>query len=123
MHARILITGSRHLGIDDLTGQTLMYNTLVDVKHMLQDQGIRSITLVHGAERGTDCQAEFFGKNLGMETEAYPIDCEWDRDDEYLIRQRNQELVNLGADVVLAFPIGKSYKTRDCTIVLVDTTL
>ena len=110
-HARILIAGSRNFGShpDD---KDLMRTTLEKIQQKLLDQGAHSITLVHGAARGADRLAGEIGHELGMSVEFHPA--QWDVYGNRAGILRNQEMVDAGADIVLAFPVGESRGTRHC---------
>lgn len=110
-HARILITGSRNFGSRP-GDEALMSNTLWHIQRMLIDQGARDITLVHGAARGADQLAGQIGNALSMRIETHPA--QWNTYGKRAGLIRNQEMVNAGADVVLAFPVGESRGTRHC---------
>lgn len=83
--ARILITGSR-----DWTDRWVIWNALLDHAEW-------SDVLVHGAAPGADSMAEAMWGN----TEAHPAD--WTRYGKRAGYVRNQEMVDAGADVCLAF--------------------
>lgn len=97
---RILITGSR-----DFDNFELMRYILIFFKE-------KDITLIHGDCRGADKIAGYIGKSLGFNIEAHPAD--WNRYGKKAGPIRNTEMVDSGADLVLAFPIGNSYGTKDC---------
>lgn len=78
------------------------------------------ITVVSGAcPTGADAMAEWVAEHLlpflengGVRVERHPAD--WDRHGKAAGPVRNQEMVDLGADLCLAFPLGASRGTRDC---------
>ncbi len=89
---RILVSGSRDW--DD-----------VDVIHhmlgMFKDNSY-DITLVHGdCPTGADRIANDFAKASGWKIETHPAD--WNAFGKYAGPKRNQDMVDAGADVVLAF--------------------
>lgn len=96
---RILVTGSR-----DWTSYHVIRRALTD-----HGPGL----VVHGAARGADTIADTIAGSLGWPTEPHPA--EWDR---YATGAagpiRNSAMVGLGADVCLAFPLGRSSGTYDC---------
>lgn len=98
---RILITGSR-----DFDNFELMKYILNFFKEE------KDVTLIHGDCRGADKIAGYIGKSLGFNIEAHPAD--WDKYGKKAGPIRNTEMVDSGADLVLAFPIGNSYRTKDC---------
>lgn len=113
-HARILVTGSRHFGTGARKDQdtNLMTHALHHIGASLYANGAQIITLVHGAARGADTLAGNIGAQLGYSIEAHPAD--WNTYGKKAGIIRNQHMVNLGADVTLAFPIGESRGTRHC---------
>ena len=110
-HSRILITGSRDFG-SRAGDEALMRNALEYAQRVLLERGARDITRVHGTARGADRLAGRIGHALGMHIEEHPAD--WDTHGKRAGLLRNQEMVDAGADVVLAFPVGQSRGTRHC---------
>lgn len=110
-NARILITGSQEFGrtSDDAT---LMYNALIQTGNLLRAQGADTITVVHGDARGADKLSDTLASNLGYNVERHPAD--WNLHGKRAGMIRNEQMVDLGADVVLAFPVGESRGTRHC---------
>lgn len=98
---RILITGSRNF--DNFKLMKYILNFFKEEKE---------VTLIHGNCRGADKIAGYIGKSLGFNIEAHPAD--WNRYGKKAGPIRNTEMVDSGADLVLAFPIGNSYGTKDC---------
>ena len=70
------------------------------------------VTVVHGDAAGADRIADRIARAWGMTVEAHPAD--WSRHGRSAGHQRNAEMVRLGADVCLAFPLGESRGTRGC---------
>lgn len=68
--------------------------------------------LVHGAATGADTMAGKIAKELGWQVEEYPAD--WNKHGKAAGPIRNQQMVDLGADICLAFPLGESRGTRHC---------
>lgn len=104
---RILITGSREWRDD-----AIIENAIWDwVKANSQVQ--EEIVVVHGdAARGADRMARDIARRTPWVTEeAHPADWSWGNGAGM---HRNQEMVDLGADVCLAFIRGKSNGTRHC---------
>ena len=62
-------------------------------------------TVVHGAARGADVRAGEAALRRGLWVEAHPAD--WFRYGNAAGPIRNQEMINAGADVVIAFPGGR----------------
>lgn len=68
--------------------------------------------MVHGGARGADALADEIARHWGWTPEAHPAD--WDCFGRSAGHRRNTEMVALGADVCLAFPLGESRGTRGC---------
>jgi hypothetical protein len=118
---RLLVTGSRAF-----TDPALMRAALTYAGRLLG----RNAVLVHGGARGADQIAALIWTDWGLPTDAHPAD--WDTctidcpDGHRKIRadgsswcptagfRRNQEMVDAGAELCLAFPIGASTGTGDC---------
>jgi hypothetical protein len=102
---RVLVTGSR-----DWTDEEFLWSVL-DVAA----SGTR-IRIVHGAcPSGADLVAQAWCDLKGIEAERHPAD--WDRYHKAAGPIRNQEMVDLGADVCYAFFSGDgtgSKGTADC---------
>lgn len=108
MTVRILITGSRdwtdwHTIEVALRSAYLKYSGL----NLNKD-----IVVVHGGAPGADQLAAMLATRMGMQTEHHPAD--WHRHGKAAGPIRNREMVDAGADVCLAFPIGASPGTRGC---------
>ncbi len=96
---RILVTGSRFWTQKDVIRQALA-------------AAPAGSTVVHGAARGADRLADAVAKELGFTPEPYPAD--WTGLKKRAGSVRNQKMVDLGADVCLAFPGPESKGTWDC---------
>lgn len=105
--ARLLITGSRYFN-----DAGLMSAAISDAVSTLRGFGFDRIVLVHGGAHGADMLAAHIGKSMGLEIEAHPA--RWDVYGKAAGPVRNKEMVELGADLVLAFPVGESRGTRGC---------
>lgn len=110
--ARLLITGSRNFGSQGSSDIALMRTALKDARCRLAGVGFDRIILVHGAARGADQLAASIGKSMGFTLEPHPA--QWDVHGKTAGPIRNKEMVELGADLVLAFPRGSSRGTRGC---------
>jgi hypothetical protein len=99
---RILVTGSR-----DWTDR----DTISVALRGYYDRN-RTAVLVHGAARGADLIAAGIWYLLGGQLEAH--EAKWRTQGTAAGVIRNQEMVDAGADVCLAFPLGESRGTRDC---------
>ena len=101
---RILITGSREWENRGLILRAIR-------KHA--PANTRAATIVHGDHwRGVDVMAKSVAAELGLPQEPHPAD--WHKHGKAAGPIRNQEMVDSGVDVCLAFPMGKSRGTRDC---------
>jgi hypothetical protein len=100
---RVLITGSRDVGADPNIARSVICNRLFDLPV--------DSTIVHGAARGVDRIAAQEAEKLGLLVEPHRPDYE-----RYGPKRaphvRNQHMVNLGADICLAFWDGKSEGTK-----------
>ena len=102
---RVLVTGSRNYDDKDI---------LFDA---LADQYEPGMIVVHGGARGADTLAGEWVKKmqtLGYQVVAEVHPADWDRHGKSAGAIRNQEMVDAGADVCLAFPEGESRGTRHC---------
>lgn len=121
MTARLLVSGSRNH-----TDTELIRAVLVCAGRRLG----RDTVLVHGAAPGVDSIAAGIWEAWGLPVEAHPAD--WTRcvpgcpplhrkvrrdGDTWCPtagHRRNQAMVDAGADLMLALPLGPSAGTRDC---------
>lgn len=104
---RVLITGSRNWTDEDLIWDVLF--------EYLPARGslMHTVVLVHGdCPTGADAIASLVWTANGGLEEPHPAN--WAKHGKAAGPLRNQEMVNLGADVCLAFPLGESRGTRDC---------
>lgn len=115
---RILVTGSRKVA-DTEAAYSIVYCTIKNAADNIVpagidcDDGWPMVTLVHGEARGLDRLAAKAAAELGMQVEGHPA--EWDRHRKAAGPIRNQQMVDLGADVVLGFPLGDGPSgTRHC---------
>lgn len=67
-------------------------------------------TIVHGDAAGADTQAKEVARALGLTAEAHPAS--WRELGPIAGSVRNQQMIDLGADLVIAFPGGRG--TRHC---------
>lgn len=110
--ARLLITGSRNFGSQGSSDIALMRTALKDARYRFTEAGFDRIILVHGAARGADQLAASIGKSMGFVLESHPA--QWNVHGKAAGPIRNKEMVDLGADLMLAFPRGSSRGTRGC---------
>jgi hypothetical protein len=103
---RILVTGSRDWD-DETTVCLALWTAYCDLK----EHG--EVILVSGnCPTGADNIAERFWESNGMPVERHPAD--WKTFGKAAGPKRNQEMVDLGADVCLAFPMKGSRGTMHC---------
>jgi hypothetical protein len=108
---RLLITGTRYGWHPDHLAQALAagYHAIVTLHPQAAFDGV---VLVHGDADGVDRQAAARWESEGLPTEAHPAD--WARYGKRAGPIRNQEMVDLGADLCIGFVHEKSIGTRDC---------
>jgi hypothetical protein len=96
---RILVTGGR-----DYTNYSAVVTAL--------SQMPVGATLIHGAATGADSLAAHYWRHaLGRETESHPAD--WGKHGKAAGPIRNQEMLDSGVDILIAFPGGRG--TADMT--------
>lgn len=96
MIARILVTGSR-----SWTDREVIYGALAQVWGECRTIGVDAL-LVHGAcSSGADALADQVWQQAGLPVEPHPAD--WRTHGKSAGFQRNQEMVDLGAALCLAF--------------------
>ena len=94
---RILVCGGRSF-VDQA-----LFDTWMDV--WLQAIGAEAILIIHGGARGADQMADVWAKQHEVTCEVYPAD--WDAYGKSAGPIRNQQMLERGPDIVLAFPGGK----------------
>lgn len=110
MTVRILVTGSREFSDEDL-----LYDTLSEIYEELEDS---EVIVIHGAARGADSFAGRWAHMMQEEfrvfEEKHPAD--WDSFGKAAGGLRNQAMIDLGADIVVAFrkADAKNIGTNDC---------
>lgn len=119
MTLRILITGSRDWTNKHAIAQALLKaigdygpHLIVDDPQLYTRVLWDQITVIHGGARGADRLAGHVAQNWRMNVDVVPAD--WDRHGRAAGHIRNQAMVDAGAHVCLAFPLGESRGTRDC---------
>lgn len=105
---RILVTGSRRW--QDIRA---IEGAIADSVYRLNPgkgpaDAARSTVVVHGSAWGADLLAHFVAKNFGVAVESHPAV------DFPSPRARNQHMVDLGADVCLAFALTWASGTGMC---------
>lgn len=99
----LLVTGSR-----DWTNEALLRRRIQLFVELLDIQVLR-----HGhCPIGADAMADTWGRELGLTVERYPAD--WNNAGPAAGPARNQQMVDLGAELCLAFPVPGSRGTWDC---------
>jgi hypothetical protein len=110
---RILITGGRswdnYWTINDAILDVCSWQ---DKMNLDPDFNPSSITVIHGNARGADTLAGEIAKVHLMAVEVYPA--RWDIYGRGAGPIRNQEMVDSGADICLAFLMPGSVGTADC---------
>ena len=101
MHMRILVTGSRHYSDYKIIKKALAFSPLP----------LFPVTVVHGGATGADTLAGQAARELGFIEEVHLADWSIGKKAGPL---RNQKMVDLGADICLAFPLADSRGTYDC---------
>jgi hypothetical protein len=114
---RILVTGSRHWTDEtrirhSLTALVRRYCRIGLTDSMQGALNGLDVTIVHGAAPGADSIATAVATAHLWTVEPHPAD--WARHGRSAGPRRNREMVELGADVCLGFPIGASVGTRGC---------
>lgn len=101
---RILITGSR-----DWNDSQAIAKAILNFAPFNWEE----VTIVHGdCPTGADAMAQRFAESLEIETERHPAN--WSLYGRAAGPKRNQKMVDLGADIVLAFMNPGSKGTADC---------
>ena len=103
---RILITGSR-----DYTNYNKMKDSILEVVHTANTDA-SNVCIVHGGASGADYLAGEIARELGFSEEVHYAD--WKNLGRKAGPLRNQKMVDLGADICIAFPKGESRGTRNC---------
>lgn len=102
---RVLITGSRHLKEPQPVHDALWAQARLA-------GGLDKLIVVHGCARGADEQAGTFCIAHEVIEERHPA--QWEKYGKAAGAIRNGRMVDLGADVCLAFPRDGSRGTYDC---------
>lgn len=110
---RILVTGSRNW-----TDRDAIARALFDALAAYAREAIREMpVLVHGGARGADTIADQVWRERMLWAELADPEihrADWERYGRRAGMVRNAEMVNAGATVCLAFPLGDSPGTRGC---------
>jgi hypothetical protein len=106
--SRILVTGSREWSDWGVIESALRWAYLTCIS-----EPIAYTTVVHGhCPTGADACADLIAPMMGFNVERHPAD--WKRYGKPAGHIRNAEMVDLGADICIAFPLGESPGTRGC---------
>ena len=99
---RILITGSRN------------WNDRQAIRDAIAEHAEPAwdVTVIHGCAPGADEHANWVALELGLGIEAHPA--QWSQHGKKAGPIRNQQMVDAGADICLAFPLGTSVGAWDC---------
>lgn len=100
---RVLVTGSRNWFNHEIISDALHAQRLLDPDY--------AITVVHGGAAGADALAAWWARSVGVHAEVHMADWSLGKVAGHI---RNQKMVDLGADVCLAFPMQGSRGTWDC---------
>lgn len=106
---RVLVTGDRNWDCVALAMQV--------VERLVSESAPEDVVIVHGNCRGVDRSFRAACKFLGIKHEPHDVPPEvWKRDGKGAGPARNTKMVNLGADLCLAFhpDLLNSLGTRDC---------
>lgn len=105
---RIIVTGSRHWK-DVATIDAALYRWWWNLA-----EGGEEVVLVHGECHlgGADIIARDIWRSHGLRDEPHPAD--WKQWGKAAGPRRNREMCELGADILLAFPLEGSQGTQDC---------
>lgn len=101
---RILVTGSRHYGIDDAVSRYEdLKRELLKTVYTGTKMGLPlKVTIIHGGARGADTLAGEAAKWFGWDCEVYPAD--WKTHGKAAGPIRNKQMLDEGKpDLVLAF--------------------
>ncbi len=99
---RVIVCGSREVGRDPNIARATISARLAELPG--------HVVIVHGGARGVDRIAGQEAEKLGLLLDVFPAD--WERDGKAAGFIRNQRMIDVGADLVIAFWDGKSNGTR-----------
>lgn len=101
---RILVCGGRDF-TDHVTFNRGMFKVVCELTPITVGPKIWDrIAIIHGAARGADTLAGLFAKMFGCHNEPYPAN--WDTWGPRAGPMRNQQMLDTGIDLVVAFPSG-----------------
>jgi hypothetical protein len=102
---RILFSGSRTFFDDQVV--VLMLERLI-----AKAKDVTAMTIVHGGAPGLDSIVGVLAKSRGMQVEIHRAD--WHIHGNAAGVIRNQKMVDLGADLLVAYPLPEGKGTQDC---------
>lgn len=102
---RLLVTGARNWNRPHTIRDSFRF-----ALNFLGNPHPTQITLVHGNAPGLDTLAAHLANRYGFHTEAHPAN--WDTHGKAAGPIRNQHMVDLGANLCLAYPIGDHTQSR-----------
>ena len=106
-HLRVIVTGSR-----DWWDEDKLWSTLWEVYN---DHEADKMTIVHGGcPTGADDMAEQWAVLHAPEVASEVHKADWEEWGRAAGPIRNRKMVELGADLVLAFPLADSRGTYNC---------
>lgn len=103
---RILVTGSR-----DWQDSQRLYRILGEYVRGAESVGLQPI-IVHGGARGADAIADLYGLDYSVIRKVFHAD--WKNKGRAAGPLRNQQMVDYGVDICLAFMNEGSKGTADC---------
>lgn len=105
---RVLVTGSRSKELP----ASRVHRVLTKVDGLAQEGHVKPTLVVGCCPTGADAHALAYALEHGWNVERYSAN--WRRDGERAGPDRNQRMVDSGADVCIAFPMPESRGTWDC---------
>lgn len=111
---RVLLTGSRDW-VDQFLIDLALDSAYVEWRKTATDTD--TFIVVHGNAAGADALGRQWAVNMKgidhrVDHESHPA--QWEKYGKAAGHKRNAEMVDLGADKCIAFPLGKSPGTRGC---------
>ena len=70
------------------------------------------VTVVHGGSGNLDWMVDVLGRHMGMRVEIHRAN--WQKHGKAAEPTRNRAMVELGADLLVAYPLPGSRETQDC---------
>jgi len=98
---RVIVTGGRNYQ---------NYQVVEDILWMIDPHDPLLLVIIQGGQTGADSLAKTWAEENAFQYETFKAD--WDKHGKAAGPIRNQEMIDVGADLVIAFPGGKG--TADC---------